>query len=68
MTLSVRDDGPHPLRWFKSTHSPSDSNECVEVAVTPAAVHVRDSTRPDGPHLHLDPTTWAAFLTRATSR
>lgn len=68
MTAPVRDDGPSPLRWVKSSHSPSDSNDCVEVAVTSAAVHVRDSTRPDGPRLRLAPTAWAAFLTRAADR
>ncbi|WP_432065780.1 DUF397 domain-containing protein [Streptomyces sp. C10-9-1] len=31
------------LAWFKSSYSGSQGDSCVEVAVTPQAVHVRDS-------------------------
>ncbi|MBC2900637.1 DUF397 domain-containing protein [Streptomyces cupreus] len=31
------------LAWFKSSYSGSSGDDCVEVAVTEQAVHVRDS-------------------------
>lgn len=52
------------LHWFKSSYSDSgDINDCVEVAVAPATIHIRDSKHPVGPNLAVSPTTWAAFLT-----
>jgi hypothetical protein len=50
------------LVWFKSTHSGSDGGECVEVAVRPASVHVRDSKDRSGPVLSFEPDAWAAFV------
>ncbi|MCL6290466.1 DUF397 domain-containing protein [Streptomyces sp. 43Y-GA-1] len=51
------------LRWFRSSYSDSSNgSECVEVAATPGAVHVRDSKNVRGPRLALAPTAWAAFL------
>ncbi|MFE9725125.1 DUF397 domain-containing protein [Streptomyces sp. NPDC005794] len=56
------------LEWFKSSYSDSsDGNDCVEVATTPGAVHVRDSKRAPGPHLGFTPTPWAAFVTYASA-
>ncbi|MET7411450.1 DUF397 domain-containing protein [Streptomyces rubiginosohelvolus] len=50
-------------RWFKSSYSDSsNSNECVEVATAPDAVHVRDSKNTRGPRLALAPAAWAAFV------
>ncbi len=48
--------------WRKSTRS---NNECVEVAVGPAAVGVRDSKNPFGPLLAVTPEAWLAFLAAA---
>ncbi|WP_432082420.1 DUF397 domain-containing protein [Streptomyces sp. WAC 04229] len=49
--------------WFKSSYSSSgDGNECVEVAITPATIHIRDSKRPDGPRLAVAPAVWTAFV------
>ncbi len=31
------------LAWFKSSYSGSSGDDCVEVAVTEQAIHVRDS-------------------------
>lgn len=51
------------LEWFKSSYSNDEGGACVEVAVTPEAIHIRDSKRPPvGPTLTVSPTTWAAFL------
>ncbi|MDX3074774.1 DUF397 domain-containing protein [Streptomyces sp. MI02-7b] len=50
------------LAWFKSSHSGGEGGECVEVAVAPGTVHVRDSKDPDGPALHFTSAEWAAFV------
>ncbi|MFE9772249.1 DUF397 domain-containing protein [Streptomyces sp. NPDC005931] len=50
------------LDWFKSSHSGGEGGECLEVALSPHAVHVRDSKQPAGPHLTLSPAAWAGFL------
>ncbi|MFJ6988296.1 MULTISPECIES: DUF397 domain-containing protein [unclassified Streptomyces] len=57
------------LAWFKSTYS--DGNEgdsCVELALTPGTVHVRDSKQVNGPRLALSPTTWAGFVVHVSER
>ncbi|WP_208827931.1 DUF397 domain-containing protein [Streptomyces ficellus] len=55
------------LAWFKSSYSSgSEGDSCVEVATTPATVHVRDSKCPDGPRLALTPTAWAGFVSYAS--
>ncbi|MYR60704.1 DUF397 domain-containing protein [Streptomyces sp. SID625] len=51
------------LHWFKSSYS--DSNEpgdCIEVALTPVAVHVRDSKAPDTARLVVAASAWTSFL------
>ncbi|MFR0358893.1 DUF397 domain-containing protein [Streptomyces sediminimaris] len=52
------------LQWFKSSYSSSEGGQCVEVAVSPGAVHVRDSKNgeDDGPALRVSPGTWTAFV------
>ncbi|MCH0541128.1 DUF397 domain-containing protein [Streptomyces sp. MUM 203J] len=52
------------LEWFKSSYSRSGNEaDCVEVATTPAAIHIRDSkTAPDGPRLAVTPQAWGGFL------
>ncbi|MER7184936.1 DUF397 domain-containing protein [Streptomyces hyaluromycini] len=49
------------LRWQKSTYSPDASN-CVEIATTPAAVHIRDSKTPAGLRLTVGSSAWAHFI------
>jgi len=48
-------------RWHKSSFS-GTNGDCVEVAVLPHAVAVRDSKDPAGPALVFTPSEWAAFL------
>nr|WP_120317292.1 DUF397 domain-containing protein [Catellatospora citrea] len=48
--------------WVKSSRSDSQGGQCVEVAVTPAAVGVRDSKDQDGAVLAFTTDGWAAFL------
>ncbi|MFI7354357.1 DUF397 domain-containing protein [Streptomyces avidinii] len=47
------------LKWFKSSHSSPDGDQCVEVAQDATQVHVRDSKVQDGPVLDLAPASWA---------
>ncbi|MFF5027009.1 DUF397 domain-containing protein [Streptomyces collinus] len=51
------------LQWFKSTYSSSEGGQCLEVAVTPGVIHVRDSKQhpENSPTLQLAPATWAKF-------
>ncbi len=49
-------------QWRKSSRS-TDQPNCVEVAITAAAVAVRDSKHPTGGALAVPPPTWTAFTT-----
>ncbi|MEU3995453.1 DUF397 domain-containing protein [Streptomyces sp. PDY-4] len=68
MTLKPSAEADGKLEWIKSSYSSDDGPSCVEVATTSAIIHVRDSKIPDGHHLALTPTTWAAFLPYASER
>jgi hypothetical protein len=48
--------------WRKSSYSGDEGGQCVEIATHPAAVHLRDSKNPAGPHLTVAPAAWVAFL------
>jgi Domain of unknown function (DUF397) len=50
------------LAWFKSSYSDGSGGACVEVANTPAVIHVRDSKDRSGPALSFSPESWAAFV------
>ncbi|MGM0345430.1 DUF397 domain-containing protein [Streptomyces sp. Adlamb9] len=55
------------LAWFKSSYSSGTNGEsCVELAVTPGTVHVRDSKNVEGPRLALTPAAWANFVPYAS--
>ncbi|MFJ9713501.1 DUF397 domain-containing protein [Streptomyces sp. NPDC101234] len=49
------------LHWQKSTYSPDASN-CVEIAHTRSAIHIRDSKTTDGSSLAIKPPAWAHFV------
>ncbi|MBO1335007.1 DUF397 domain-containing protein [Streptomyces sp. VRA16 Mangrove soil] len=54
------------LEWFKSSYSDSSSgNDCVEIAVAPGTVHVRDSKDTRGPRFAVADSAWADFVTYA---
>ncbi|MET8767959.1 DUF397 domain-containing protein [Streptomyces sp. NPDC004658] len=58
---------PSELAWFKSTYSSGTNGEsCVEVAVTPRKVHVRDSKSLDGPQLAVASDAWTDFVSYAS--
>ncbi|MEU1002329.1 DUF397 domain-containing protein [Streptomyces tibetensis] len=50
------------LTWFKSSFSGSQSDDCVEVAVTEQAIHVRDSKDVTHPHLVVNLGGWTRFV------
>ncbi|KOG25160.1 MULTISPECIES: DUF397 domain-containing protein [Streptomyces] len=50
------------LAWRKSSYSGAEGGQCVEVAVRPGTVYVRDSKDMEGPRLSLAPEKWAAFV------
>ncbi|MEU2550332.1 DUF397 domain-containing protein [Streptomyces sp. NPDC014684] len=51
------------LAWFKSSHSSGpDGDSCVEVAMAPRTVHVRDSKDAQGPRLAFAPAAWSRFV------
>ncbi len=50
------------LAWFKSSYSGGEGGDCVEVAASSGAVHVRDSKDRTGPVLSFTADEWAAFV------
>ncbi|MGI5471905.1 DUF397 domain-containing protein [Streptomyces sp. CA-132043] len=53
--------------WRKSSYSSNDGPSCVEIAVDPGAVLIRDSKNPQGPRLTCTSGQWAAFVSYAIS-
>ncbi|MGX4691887.1 DUF397 domain-containing protein [Streptomyces sp. JNUCC 63] len=55
------------LSWFKSSYSDSEGSACLEVAVRPRTVHVRDSELgARSPRFAVPADAWAAFLAYAS--
>ncbi|MFF8191082.1 DUF397 domain-containing protein [Streptomyces bobili] len=50
------------LAWFKSSYSGSAGDDCVEVAVTEQAIHVRDSKNVTRPHFAVGREEWSRFV------
>jgi len=53
------------LAWLKSSYSGGEGDNCVEVALCPQAVHIRDSKDKAIRPLVVTPTAWAAFTALA---
>ena len=51
----------NPSVWRKSSRSSGGSGQCVEVAVTSAAVGVRDTKNRAAGHFEVSPAQWEAF-------
>ncbi|MFF5567687.1 DUF397 domain-containing protein [Streptomyces sp. NPDC012623] len=49
------------LTWRKSSYSGGEQGQCLEIAETTSAVHVRDSKSPDGSTLTFAAAEFAAF-------
>ncbi|MDK0519681.1 DUF397 domain-containing protein [Streptomyces sp. ML-6] len=50
------------VHWFKSSYSGGSGTECVEVANLATVVGVRDSKRPEGPHVAVQRSVWNEFV------
>jgi hypothetical protein len=55
-------DAIDSLVWRKSTASGGGGSNCLEVALTPDLVLVRDSKHATGPDLTFASSMWAAFV------
>lgn len=53
--------------WFKSSYSGSGGDNCVEVALRPDAVHVRDSKDTARHPLTVSATAWSDFTAYASA-
>jgi hypothetical protein len=53
-----------PTTWRKSSYSTNTAN-CVELATTVGAAHVRDSKHPEQGHLTFSPAEVAALVAAA---
>jgi hypothetical protein len=51
------------LQWFKSSYSGGGGDNCVEVAVRPETIRVRDSKDTQIRPLVVSPTAWTTFTT-----
>ncbi|NJQ03890.1 DUF397 domain-containing protein [Streptomyces zingiberis] len=50
------------LTWFKSSHSGTQGDDCVEVAVTEQTAYVRDSKNTSRPGLAIGRDDWSRFV------
>ncbi|WP_306189251.1 MULTISPECIES: DUF397 domain-containing protein [unclassified Streptomyces] len=63
MIRSSLDRNTSAFAWFKSSYSSSgDGNDCVEVAITPTTIHIRDSKSSQGPRLAVASGAWVEFV------
>ncbi|MCP9956865.1 DUF397 domain-containing protein [Streptomyces sudanensis] len=53
-------------RWFKSSYSGGGGDNCIEVALRPDTVLIRDSKNTQRHPLTISPDAWSAFTTLAT--
>ncbi|MCP9957688.1 DUF397 domain-containing protein [Streptomyces sudanensis] len=49
-------------RWFKSSYSGSTGQDCVEAAMLPEGIAVRDSKNPGGGAFAVPAGPWGVFL------
>ncbi|WP_405939376.1 DUF397 domain-containing protein [Streptomyces sp. NBC_00726] len=57
-----------PLAWFKSSYSGTEGGQCIEVATSTEAVHVRDSKDATGPVLQVSQHAWTGLVGLATAK
>ncbi|MFJ6084137.1 DUF397 domain-containing protein [Streptomyces sp. NPDC092369] len=56
------------LAWFKSSYSSDQGDNCIEVALTLATIHIRDTKDRTRPHLTVGPAAWSAFVAQRSTR
>lgn len=54
-------DNKTGMTWRKSSYSGGEQGQCLEIAETGEAIHVRDSKSRDGSTLTFAPVEFAAF-------
>ncbi|MEU6394917.1 DUF397 domain-containing protein [Streptomyces sp. NPDC046939] len=54
--------GVAELAWFKSSYSSGEGGQCVEVATSAGAVHVRDTKDRARGMVDVAPSAWSAFV------
>ena len=62
MRKQLRGSTPRELTWFKSSHSGTNGGDCVEVAASVTAVHVRDSKNAAQSPLTVEVGSWSRFV------
>ncbi len=62
MSLGRDTESTAPLHWKKSSYSAGDGGECVEVALSHASVHIRDSKDAEGTRLTVGCDQWTEFV------
>jgi hypothetical protein len=55
-----------PGQWRRSSRC--ESHNCVEVALAPDGVRIRDSASPDGPGITIGNAAWRAFCAGLKAR
>ncbi|MEU3182978.1 DUF397 domain-containing protein [Streptomyces sp. NPDC006923] len=56
------------LEWTKSSYSGNEhGSDCVEMAATPEAIHVRDSKKTDLSPLTFPANAWTRFVAYTTA-
>lgn len=53
---------PARLAWFKSSYSGNEGGACLEVAMEPSTISIRDSKAPARAQLAFRHSEWAAFV------
>ncbi|MFI7240427.1 DUF397 domain-containing protein [Streptomyces cyaneofuscatus] len=53
--------------FFKSSHSEGSGNACIEVAIQPTTVLIRDSKDLTVSPFGVSPAAWSAFVTHTAS-
>jgi hypothetical protein len=56
------------LHWFTSSYSGGSGTECVEAALIPTGILIRDSKRPEGPLVEVSDAAWCWFLAASLKR
>lgn len=59
--LSGSPSSQAPL-WFKSSYSGGNTTECVEAAIVPQGLLIRDSKRSGNSHVEISTEAWQSFV------